>query len=216
MSQGLNRALLKIQAYTRRSASAIALLSVLSVSACGPQFVRTGDDSDFERSAMSTRLDREDLKRLFKDCSDSLYKSGLMKSFKGLKRDGQQATLAVLPVVNETSEHIDGALQTLLKKLETELINEDIVAVVSRVDQPQLLQELKAQQSEAFDQLKVAQMGRQLGAQYFLTGRVYDIAEKATEGRRVQYFLFMQVVEVETGRVRWQMSAEIMKGLMKG
>ena len=186
------------------------------LAACGPQFVRSGDDSDFERSAMSTRLDREDLKKLFAECTKSLHSGGLMKSWKGLKRDGQQATLAVLPIVNETSEHIDGALQALLKKLETDLINEDIVAVISRVDQPTLLNELKAQQGSAFDPLKVAQMGRQLGAQYFLTGRVYDVAEKGAKGRRVQYFLFMQVIEVETGRIRWQMSSETLKGLIKG
>ena len=194
-----------------------AILSLgLTLFACGPQFVRAGEDSDFERSAMSTRLDREDLKKLFAECTKSLNSGGLMKSWKGLKRDGQQATLAVLPIVNETSEHIDGALQALLKKLETDLINEDTVAVISRVNQPALLSELRAQQGAAFDKLKVAQLGRQLGAQYFLTGRVYDIAEKGAKGRRVQYFLFMQVLEVETGRIRWQMSSETLKGLIKG
>jgi len=198
--------------------SPLSILSatLLLLSACGPHFVRSGDDSDFERSAMSTRLDKEDLKKLFTECASSLNKAGLMKAWRAMKRDGQQATLAVLPIVNETSEHIGGALQTLLKKLETDLINEDIVAVISRVDQPALLAELKAQQGQAFDPLKVAQMGRQLGAQFFLTGRVYDVTEKSAEGRRVQYFLFMQVIEVETGRIRWQMSAETLKGLMKG
>lgn len=194
------------------------LLSALLLShvACGPQFVRAGEDEGFERSAMSTRLDREDLKQLFKDCTQNLNKHGIIKTWRAKKRDGQQATLAVLPIVNETSEHIDGALQTLLKKFETDLINEGTVAVISRVDQPTLLSELKAQQGDAFDQLKVAQMGRQLGAQYFLTGRVYDITEKGAEGRRVQYFLFMQVIEVETGLIRWQQSAEVFKGLIKG
>jgi penicillin-binding protein activator len=188
----------------------------LSLIACGPQFVRSGEDKDFERAAMSTRLDKEDLKRLFNDCAKSLETSGIMKTWRSRKRDGRQATLAVLPVVNETSEHIDGALQTLLKKLETDLINADDVAVVSKVDQPMLLDELRAQQGASFDPLKVAEMGRQLGSQFFLTGRVYDIAEKGAEGRRVQYFLFMQVIEVETGRVRWQISAEALKGLVKG
>lgn len=192
-------------------------LSVLLIlSACGPQFVRSGEDTDFERSAMSTRLDREDLKKLFDGCTKSLNSGGLMKAWRAQKRDGQQATLAVLPIVNETSEHIDGALQALLKKLETDLINEDTVAVISRVDQPTLLNEIKTQQSSTFDPLKVAQMGRQLGAQYFLTGRVYDVAEKGAQGRRVQYFLFMQVIEVETGRIRWQMSVDTLKGLIKG
>jgi len=139
-----------------------------------------------------------------------------MKHWRALKRDGREGVLAVLPIVNETSEHIDGALQALLKKLETQLINEGDVAVVSRADQPLLLRELKTQQGDAFDPLRVAELGQQLGAQYLLTGRVYDITEKGDEGRRVQYFLFMQVVEVATGRVRWQISEETLKGLVGG
>ena len=184
--------------------------------ACGPSYVRSGEDSDFEGAAMSTRLDKRDLERLFKQCSTDLFKSGLMKHWRALKRDGREGVLAVLPVVNETSEHIDGALQALLKKLETELINEGEVAVVSRVDQPMLIKELKTQQGDAFDPLRVAEMGQQLGAQYLLTGRVYDVTEKGDEGRRVQYFLFMQVIEVATGRVRWQVSVDILKGLVQG
>ncbi|MBM4292746.1 MAG: penicillin-binding protein activator LpoB, partial [Deltaproteobacteria bacterium] len=195
--------------------SALAL-SALALSACGPAYVRSGEDSDFEGAAMSTRLDKTDLERLFKGCSTDLFRSGLMKHWRALKRDGREGVLAVLPIVNETSEHIDGALQALLKKLETQLINEGDVAVVSRADQPLLLRELKTQQGDAFDPLRVAELGQQLGAQYLLTGRVYDITEKGDEGRRVQYFLFMQVVEVATGRVRWQISEETLKGLVGG
>ena len=196
-------------------AAPLAALAAL-LSSCGPSYVRDGDDRDFERAAMSTRLDKVDLERLFKQCSEDLFKGGLMKHWRALKRDGREAVVAVLPVVNETSEHIDGALQALLKKLETELINEGDVAVVSRVDQPTLLQELKTQQGGAFDPLRVAELGQQLGAQHLLTGRVYDITEKGDEGRRVQYFLFMQAIEVSTGRVRWQVSVDILKGLTKG
>jgi PBP1b-binding outer membrane lipoprotein LpoB len=200
-----------------RALLTLALLPTLTLlPACGPSYIRSGEDSDFEDAAMSTRLDKKDLERLFKQCSSDLFKSGVMKHWRSLKRDGREGVLAILPVVNETSEHIDGALQALLKKLETELINEGDVAVVSRVDQPMLIKELKTQQGDAFDPLRVAEFGQQLGAQYLLTGRVYDVTEKAEEGRRVQYFLFMQVVEVATGRVRWQVSVDILKGLVKG
>ncbi len=194
----------------------VSLCAASLLASCGPAYVRDGENRDFERAAMSTRLDKVDLENLFKQCSDDLFKGGVMKHWRALKRDGREAVVAVLPVVNETSEHIDGALQALLKKLETELINEGDVAVVSRVDQPTLLQELKTQQGSAFDPLRVAELGQQLGAQYFITGRVYDITEKGEEGRRVQYFLFMQAIEVSTGRVRWQVSVDILKGLTKG
>ena len=78
-----------------------------------------------------------------------------------------------------------------------------------------LIEELKLQQSAAFDQDKSAQLGKQLGVGYFVTGKVSASDEKTDGERRLQYFLYMQVVEVETGAVRWQNKAELTKGLIK-
>jgi penicillin-binding protein activator len=183
---------------------------------CGPRYLRSGESSDFEEAAMSTRLDRKDLESMFKEATQSLSKAGLMRHWKALSRDGQLATLAVLSIENETSEHVETSMMTLVKKLETTLINDGVVTVLSRSNQPELLRELKTQGSSAFDQARIAVMGRQLGAQYLLTGKLYDITEKSLKGRRVQYFLFMQVIEVETGAIRWQMEVERLKGLTAG
>ena len=57
-------------------------------------------------------------------------------------------------------------------------------------------------------------MGKRLGAKYFLTGKVYDSAERVEDERRVQYFLFMKVVEIENGVIRWQNEANLTKGLV--
>jgi hypothetical protein len=192
------------------------LLIALSYAGCGPRFLRSGDSSDFESAAMSTRLDRKDLIGMFNEASKSLQSGGLMKHWQALNRDGRQATLALLSIENQTSEHVDSSLKTLAKKLETQLINEGTVTVLSRSNQPELLKEIQNQEGKAFDQARVASMGRQLGAQYLLTGKLYDITEKSAEARRVQYFLFMQVIEVETGAIRWQIEVERLKGLQAG
>ena len=78
-----------------------------------------------------------------------------------------------------------------------------------------LVEELKLQQSAVFEQDKAAQLGRQLGAQYFVTGKMASADEKTDGERRVQYFLYMQVIEVETGAIRWQNKAALTKGLIK-
>ena len=192
------------------------LLATLVYCGCGPRFLRSGDSSDFESAAMSTRLDRKDLSGMFNEASKALQQGGVMKHWKALNRDGRQATLALLSIENETSEHVDSSLRTLAKKLETQLINDGIVTVLSRSNQPELLKEIQNQEGQAFDQARVASMGRQLGAQYLLTGKLYDITEKNSEARRVQYFLFMQVIEVETGAIRWQIEVERLKGLQAG
>ena len=191
------------------------LASTLFTTGCGgPSYVRDSDLPEIDEYAMSTGLDKRDLERLFDQNAKSLMGSGAMQRWKDSSRDGKEVTVAIFPVKNETSEHIDSQLAALLSKFETQLVNGGYVTVISRERQERLIEELRLQQSAAFDPDKAAQLGRQLGAQYFVTGKIYDSAEKSGSERRVQYFLFMQAIDVETGAVRWQNEANLTKGLV--
>ena len=194
----------------------VAITAGLALSACGggPAFVRGSEDPELDEYAMSTGLDKRDLEKLFDENAKSLLDSGAMRRWKDQAQGGKEPTVAIFPVVNETSEHIDSQLQALLSKFETQLVNSGYVTVISHERQRMLVDELAKQQSAAFDPDKAAQLGKQLGAQYFVTGKVYDSAEKSGDERRVQYFLFMQAVDVETGAIRWQNEANLTKGLV--
>ena len=87
--------------------------------------------------------------------------------------------------------------------------------MVSHENQPDLIAEVKRQQSEAYDPARLAEFGRQLGAQYFVTGKVYDVAEQVKAEKRVQYFMFVQVIEVATGAIKFQNESALSKGLIK-
>ena len=195
----------------------IAFVAGLFAAGCGggPSYVRGSDMPELDEYAMSTGLDKKDLEKLFDDNAKNLLNSGAMNRWKDASREGKEPTVAIFRVKNETSEHIDSQLDALLSKFETQLVNSGYVTVISHERQKQLVDELKMQQSAAFDPDKAAQLGRQLGAQYFVTGKVYDSAEKSGSERRVQYFLFMQAVDVETGAIRWQNESNLTKGLVK-
>lgn len=189
--------------------------TLLALTACGgPAFVRGDEVPELDEYAMSTGLDKKDLEKLFKENADSLMKGGAMHRWKNAARDGNEAKIAIFPIKNETSEHVDSQLQALLSKFETTLVNSGHVTVISREMQNTLIAELRKQQGAAFNPDNSAQLGKQLGAQYFITGKVFDSAEKSGDERRAQYFLFMQAVEVETGVVRWQNEANLTKGLI--
>lgn len=191
------------------------LATALVLSACGgPAYVRGDDVPELDNAVMSTGLDKKDLEKLFDENAKSLIESGAMRRWKDAAAAGNEATVAIFPVKNETSEHIDSQLQALLSKFETQLVNSGYVTVISHERQKALVEELKLQQSAVFDPDKASQLGKQLGAQYFVTGKVYDSAEKTGEERRVQYFLFMQAIDVETGAIRWQNEANLTKGLI--
>ena len=188
----------------------VALLAT-AIGACGPTYVRGSEVEGLDDYAMSTGLDKRDLEKLFDENVASLMESAVVEKWKA---EAEPPVVSLFPVANETSEHIRDQLDTLLSKMETKLINSGTATVVDHARQAELIEEVRRQQGGAFDESKSAEVGRQLGAKFFLTGKIYDTAERADDERRVQYFLFMKVVEVETGVVRWQNEANLTKGLI--
>lgn len=176
-----------------------------------PKVVRGSEDAGLDQEALSTGLDRTDLKRMLHANMESLRSSALVKRWE----EEQRPTVAVLSMRNETSEHIDSALQALISEVETTLVNAGHVRVISQENQPELVSLVTSQQSEAFDAAQVATLGRQVGVRYFVTGRVNSVDERGDGARRVQYFLFMRVLDAETSDILWQNSAEVTKALVK-
>ena len=86
----------------------LVLVSLLgTLSACGgPTAVRGSDVAGLDDAAMSTGLDRRDLQLMLKTNLDSLQASGAVRRWEGENRP----TVSVLPIRNETSEHIGGGL----------------------------------------------------------------------------------------------------------
>lgn len=160
---------------------------------------------------MSTGLDRRDLQLMLKTNLDSLQTSAAVRRWESENRP----TVAVLPIRNETSEHIGGGLDALISDIETELVNAGHVRVISVTDQPDLIEQVRSQQTDAYDPSKVAAWGQQVGARYFVTGKVYTVDERQSGERRVQYFLFMRVLDAATSDIIWQNKANVTKALVK-
>ena len=70
------------------------------------------------------------------------------------------------------------------------------------------------QYSGAFDPSQVATWGKQVGARYIVTGKVYNTDERQDGERRVQYFMFLQVLNVETGEILFQHKTSVTKALI--
>lgn len=196
-----------------RSKAFVMAVAVLSLAACGggPKAVRGSDVAGLDDEAMGTGLDRRDLKQMLHENMESLQSSALVKRWQGEDRPA----VAVLSMRNDTSEHIDGVLNALITEVETSLVNAGHVRVISRDTQPEMIAEVEKQQSDAFDASTVARLGNQVGVRYFVTGRVYNADERQSGERRVQYFLFMRVLDVQTGDILWQNSAAVTKAIVK-
>lgn len=197
-----------------RHRSALLAAGLLSLSlltpGCGKEVVRGADDPSVDSHAVSTGLDKEDLKRALRDTLNKLRVAPMMNEW---RTTNPQPIVAIFPFQNTTSEHIDSSLDTMLSEAETWLLEANAVRVVSRQRQGEMIREVEGQQNAVFNPAHAARYGKQLGAKYFITGKVSGNAERNEDIRRVQYFLYMQVIDVETSEIRFQASSEITKAI---
>lgn len=188
-----------------------ATTALTTLAGCGgPQAVRGEDVQGLDDEAMSTGLDKRDLEKMLHENMKALQKSAVIKRWE----KENQPTLAVLPLKNETTEHVDAALDSLLSDIETTLVNAGHVRVVSLENQPALIEEVRRQYSDAFDPNQIARWGKQVGARYLVTGKVFSSDERHEDERRVQYFLFLQVLDAETGAILFQNKSSLTKALV--
>lgn len=195
-----------------RLLATVSIPVVLFLMGCaGPRAVRGSETPGLDNAAMSTTLDRKDLEKALKISMEALRTSRLMARWE----TENNPTVGVLPIRNETSEHIGGALNALLTEIESQLINFAPVRVVSLEGQDALIEEIRVQQENtAFDPTQTAKWGRQLGVRYILSGKVFSTDERTKEARRVQYYLFIRAVSVETGEILFQNQAPITKAII--
>jgi PBP1b-binding outer membrane lipoprotein LpoB len=182
----------------------------LAVGCGGKEVVRGADDPSVDAHALSTGLDKEDIQRALRDTLNKLRVAPVMNEW---RTTNPPPVVAVFPFQNSTSEHIDSMLDTVLSEAETWLIESNVVSVVARDRQNQMIREVEGQQNPVFNPAHAAKYGKQLGAKYFITGKVSAADERSEDMRRVQYFLYMQVIDVETSAIRFQARSEITKAV---
>ncbi len=192
---------------------ALAPLAVLSAGCGGGvAIVRGSQVEGLDDQAMSTGMDKRDIQQALHENLKSMMTS---PTANGWAQDHSRPTVAIYPLANETSEHIDGQLNALLSDVETYLVESNLVTVVSVERQRQMIAEVEKQHGGGFDPRHVADYNRQLGAKYYVTGKVFTADERAFGERRVQYFMFMQLIDVGTSAVVWQHKVEFTKAIIR-
>ncbi|HEY2409522.1 MAG TPA: penicillin-binding protein activator LpoB [Polyangiaceae bacterium] len=184
--------------------------ALVATAGCGPKAVRGEDVAGLDEQAMSTGLDRRDLQKMLQENMQALQSSPVIQKWQQEK----EPTVSVMPMRNETTEHIDSQLEALISDIETTLVNAGHVKVISLESQPALMQQARQQYQDGFDPSKIAAWGRQIGTRYIVTGKVFSSDERQSDQRRVQYFMFMQVLEVETGAILFQHKVGVTKALI--
>lgn len=193
-----------------------AALAIVPGAGCAPQAVRGGPgtgEPELDQPALSVGLDREDINYLVSENIASLASSRFWT--RTVEKAATPPTVAIWPIENRTTQHLEDQADTILSSIETSLVKTGDVRVVARSRQEELAREIRRQGGSMFDPATAQRAGRQLGAKYFLTGRITSVDEKLDNIRRLQYSLFLQVLEVETGLVEWQNEVTRSKALKR-
>lgn len=202
-----------------RSSLCLVLLAGLAggTLGCKPKAVRGGpgtENPNLDQGAMSTTLDRVDIEYLVDENLKAMFASPFWARDVQGSPEGPPI-VAIWPIKNATDQHLDDQMLTLLSEIETQMINSGAVNVVSRERQAEMVEEAQLQNTDLYNPQTAARLGAQLGAKYYITGKITSTDERFDGERRVQYSLFLQVIEVETSMIKFQHTSERSKAIVR-
>lgn len=186
----------------RRGALALAVLaSALFAAGCATK-VEYGDPDAVE--TLTVDFGSTDLQMIAETMVRSMLASPVI----------QQRTRPVVQVSgvrNRTNEHID--TQAITDKIRTTLIQSGQVRFSAAEVREEMLRELEFQRGSGYVNPETRkQVGRQVGADYLLTGEITSIAKQRGKVRDVYYKITLNLVNLESGLIDWADEKEIRKG----
>ncbi len=154
-------------------------------------------ETDPEKSAaLSAKYDQQDLLSLANKMANEITSHPFPKN------SGDKPLIAELGIQNRTKTHLD--TKALADTLTTKLMNDTSMRFVNTSRRNELLQEQGYQLANATEKNRV-QIGKQLGADYMLTGSLTEIEKnsprqvRVSEKKDVFYQLTVEVTDLETG-----------------
>jgi len=126
--------------------------------------------------------------------------------FKG--KTGKKPTVVAYGVKNRTSEHIN--TQTFMKNLERAYLRSGRVTVVASKSQREDIRGERADQQTGFTGNPAA-IGKELGANFVLTGVLNSIKDRADGEEVVFYQANLELINVETNEKVWIGEKQIKK-----
>ncbi len=183
----------------KRFSAIIAVFAAVLISAgcsSAPKVTRVTSDTQTDLSGYWNDTDvRIVCETLINDCLGSARVAQFQKT------TGKLPVIIVGTFKNDSDEHIDTSIIT--KKMETAILNSgkaDFVA--SKTERSEVRDERTEQQSWASEESAKA-IANELGADFMMIGSVKTIVDKAGKTATRTYFVYSELIDVETNRKIW-------------
>lgn len=191
----------------RRSSITTLFFSVilLGVVGCGSrQFTQGNYDDLSEDRLLDDKFNESDMRQIADTMVKSLTESAMI-------RDAKKPPIVLVTLVkNRTEEHID--MKSMTDKIKVALIKSGRFKFTEKENREEIAGETEYQgQSGYVDPASARKKGRQIGAQFFLTGEITDKVQEVGSKKYVYYKCTFNLVNIESGLLEWADEKEIRK-----
>lgn len=175
----------------------LIVVAVLCLTGCATTRVdRVSADTEMDLSGYWNDTDvRIVADSLVKDCVEAPAISNYIKENKKFP------VVIVGTFSNDSDEHIDTSILT--KKFEAALINSGKVDFVASADQRAEIREERVEQQEWASEETAKRLANETAADFMLVGSVKTIVDAAAGKSTRTYFVYAELIDVETNRKIW-------------
>lgn len=187
----------------------IALLICPFLLACGTKVKRMEIEKVKDVSGSWNDTDsREVAKTMIDECLNGPWYAKALK-----EKAGKEPVVIVGTVRNDSMEHIN--TNTFIEELQRALINSGKVEFVASKDERGELREERLDQDEYSSEATRKAFGKEVGADYMLSGVLSDIKDQEGSKSVVFYQVNLKLINIETNKILWNGQKQIKKYVNK-
>jgi penicillin-binding protein activator len=185
----------------------LLLIAVMAVAACGKSVSRRQSSEAID---LSGRWNDTDSQQVSQSMIQDALGFGWVEQWTSSK--GRKPVVMAYGVKNRSTEHIN--TQTFMKDLERAFLKSGRVSVVADTEQRQSTRGERAEQQQGLT-ANPARIGKELGADFVLTGVLNSITDQEGSESVVFYQTNLELINVETNEKVWIGDSKIKKFVEK-
>ena len=194
--------------FVTSSVFAASVAAIIIIAGCGPKAFTKGEYDDPNRvELLDDKFNEADLHQM----ADTVIQAVL--ACDSITQAGKPPVVIVEKVQNRTEEHIDTA--SLTEKIRTALIKSKKVKFVNKPERDTLEDEYKHNESGNVSAETQKKRGKQVGADYILSGGLATNVQQVGNDKLIYYKLTMNLTNMETSIIDCPAEHEVRKKYRK-
>lgn len=182
----------------KKIATSFAILLTLSLTSCFSHKVERVDVN--ETIDLSGSWNDTDSRMVAEEMVNQILAGGWLTDFAS-KNPGKKPVVVVGLVYNKSHEHISS--DTYIKDIEKAFINSGKVRIAQAGDKREELRKERAGQQEFASAETTKSWGKELGADFLLTGDINSIVDQYKKEKVVFYQVNLNLSDIETNEIIW-------------